>query len=311
MSEADSQVGGALGARFGLSNLRVHVSRSLASGSLAVTELISDVPTAVPTASMAHDDAFLVGVQLSPSDHEMWFAGRPAPSPPFTPGETCFYDLRRDPTVFIRGPYHSLQFYVPRTAMNEAAEWDGAPAIEDLRYDLAAPLRDPAIRHLAAAVRPAFSTPGAASGVFLDHVLHALAAHVAHRYGHAADRHGRRPRPPGPVGLAGWQLNRAREMMAGRLDEKVSLRDMAQACGLSVSYFARAFRISTGLPPHRWLLHRRVERAKDLLCRTGLSLSEIALACGFADQSHFTRVFCQMAGTTPAMWRRDRGPALH
>ena len=96
--------------------------------------------------------------------------------------------------------------------------------------------------------------------------------------------------------------------MAGRLDEKVPLQELAQACRLSVSYFARAFRISTGLPPHRWLLHRRVERAKDLLAGTGLSLSEIALSCGFADQSHFTRIFCQMVGATPAAWRRDRGP---
>ena len=171
----------------------------MGSGGLAVTQLISDVPTADPSASTGCDDAFLVGFQIAHSEHEMWFDGRPTRSPPFVPGETCFYDLRRDPRVLIRGPYHSLQFYLPRAALNDVAAADGGPQIEDLRYELGAPIRDPVIRHLAASVRPAFHAPEAASGLFLDHVLYALATHVAHRYGRGLDRRGglaRRPRPP-------------------------------------------------------------------------------------------------------------------
>jgi AraC-like DNA-binding protein len=77
------------------------------------------------------------------------------------------------------------------------------------------------------------------------------------------------------------------------------------ACGLSVGHFARAFRQSTGLAPHAWLLRTRVERAKIMLRRPGASLALIAQACGFADQSHFTRVFSRQVGVSPAAWRRS------
>jgi AraC-like DNA-binding protein len=60
-----------------------------------------------------------------------------------------------------------------------------------------------------------------------------------------------------------------------------------------------------GVAPHRWLINRRVELAKDLLRDRETSLSEIALRCGFADQSHFTRVFTRWAGVSPGAWRRD------
>jgi len=63
----------------------------------------------------------------------------------------------------------------------------------------------------------------------------------------------------------------------------------------------------TGLSPHRWLMKRRAERARELLFNRGLSLTEIALTCGFADQSHFTRVFTAVFGTSPEAWRRING----
>jgi AraC-like DNA-binding protein len=75
--------------------------------------------------------------------------------------------------------------------------------------------------------------------------------------------------------------------------------------GLSAKHFARAFRQSTGVPPHRWLIEKRIERAKALLLGGGLSLAEIALACGFADQSHFTAAFRRGTGITPGAYRRE------
>jgi len=67
----------------------------------------------------------------------------------------------------------------------------------------------------------------------------------------------------------------------------------------------RAFRRTTGLPPHRWLLRHRVEKAKALLRESALPLHDVALECGFADQSHLTRVFTRWAGQAPGTWRRS------
>jgi AraC-like DNA-binding protein len=90
----------------------------------------------------------------------------------------------------------------------------------------------------------------------------------------------------------------------GRLDENIRLSDMAYECGLSVSHFTRAFRKSFGIPPYRWLLERRIERAKALLASSDLPIVDIAIRCGFSDQTAFTRAFGRIVGDSPGRWRR-------
>jgi AraC family transcriptional regulator len=112
----------------------------------------------------------------------------------------------------------------------------------------------------------------------------------------------------GPVvvgGLTPLQLRRVRDSIDARIDQDISLAQLASDSGLSTSHFARAFVRSTGIPPHRWLTRRRVERAKELMY-TNATLAEIALMCGFSDQSHLTRVFAQVVGITPGRWRGSR-----
>ena len=105
-------------------------------------------------------------------------------------------------------------------------------------------------------------------------------------------------------GLAPWQESRAKEMLRAKLDGAVSVSDLAAECGVSVAHFARAFRRSTGVPPHRWLLERRIELARQLLQASADSIAEVALACGFSDQSHLTHAFRKQVGVSPGMWRR-------
>lgn len=105
-------------------------------------------------------------------------------------------------------------------------------------------------------------------------------------------------------GLAPWRLRRATEWLEAHMAEDARLADLAAAVGLSERHLCTAFRASTGRPPHRWLLERRVERAKALLAAgPARPVTEVALACGFASSAHFATVFRKIAGQTPSAWR--------
>lgn len=107
-------------------------------------------------------------------------------------------------------------------------------------------------------------------------------------------------------GLAPWQCKRARDLMLDDLAHCPSLSAVASACGLSNRQFHRAFKASNGLSPHRWLLGARVDRAREMLEKSAASIAEVAHACGFADQSHLTRVFQKLVGAAPGAWRRAK-----
>ena len=110
--------------------------------------------------------------------------------------------------------------------------------------------------------------------------------------------------PKIPQSLARWQLARALELFATNFEHPIRLDDVANAVRMSTSHFSRAFSGSVGEPPARYLRRYRVKRAQEMMLSTSKSLSEIALNCGFADQSHFTRIFRRMVGVAPATWRR-------
>lgn len=106
--------------------------------------------------------------------------------------------------------------------------------------------------------------------------------------------------------LPAWRLRRVTELVESRLDGELSIAAMAEAAGLSAYHFSRAFKTTTGRPPHRYLLERRVERAKELLQDPQQEIVQVALAAGFASQEHMTTVFRRLTGTTPARYRRAR-----
>jgi AraC family transcriptional regulator len=108
-------------------------------------------------------------------------------------------------------------------------------------------------------------------------------------------------------GLAAWQLRRVMAYMHAHLDRDVSLAELAALVGLSPHHLCRAFADSTGRPPHRWLVERRVERAQEMMVANArLGLTEVALAVGYGSQSALGTAFRRVTGRTPSAWRRDR-----
>ncbi|NTX04488.1 MULTISPECIES: AraC family transcriptional regulator [Myxococcus] len=108
-------------------------------------------------------------------------------------------------------------------------------------------------------------------------------------------------------GLSAAALHRVQLFIEAHLARTIRVEELAQRSGLSVFYFTRAFRQSTGMTPHAFVQQRRVERARELLLRTSRSLGDIALEVGFSSQSHFTTVFRRLTGLTPAVLRRGGG----
>jgi transcriptional regulator GlxA family with amidase domain len=110
--------------------------------------------------------------------------------------------------------------------------------------------------------------------------------------------------------LTRWQLARTLELFEANFHRPITLDEVANEVRMSKSHFSRGFRVSMGEPPCRYLRRYRVKRAHEMMLSTSKPLSEIALNCGFADQSHFSRIFSRLLGVGPAAWRRglSRGP---
>ena len=104
-------------------------------------------------------------------------------------------------------------------------------------------------------------------------------------------------------GLLPWQLRLAKDYLEDNFNRNVGLEEVADLTGLSRSWFARGFRGSTGIPPYAFVLQIRIRRAKELLLDRKTPIATIATLVGFADQSHFTKIFRRYAGATPREWR--------
>ncbi len=136
--------------------------------------------------------------------------------------------------------------------------------------------------------------------VFLDSVERALVAALID--GHAV-------RHPSPQifrgGLTPSRLRKVTELVHTKIEDELTLEQMAQEVNLSVAHFSQMFRKSTGQSPHQFVLQQRVERAKELLRKAEARVLDVAVACGFKTQQHFARVFRQICGTSPTQYRRE------
>jgi AraC-like DNA-binding protein len=298
-------VAGAFGQRLGqplnLKDAPSLITRSLRGAELAVVETRDDNPVPGLSGALPPDDAYLVSLKFRDyPDCECWERGRCVIKTDVRAGATYLYDMKCDPRYVIDKPFHSLFFYLPRSALDDIAKQAGATRVGELAYQPGIGHDDAVVRHLSSSLLEALCRPAEANQLFVDHAMLALTAHVAQTYGGM-----RRSAELARGGLAPWQLKRACERLESDLGGKLSLQQIAAEFDLSVSHFSRAFRVSTGLPPHQWLLRQRVHTAKQLMRVRDLSLSEIAISAGFANQSHFTRVFSSVVGASPGTWRRE------
>jgi AraC family transcriptional regulator len=289
-----------LGERFRVENAPAIVTRALRNADMAVTEVRCDHPPSEMSGSIQQEDAFLVALQLRDRPRlQYWEGGRRVSVCDLRAGESCFYDLKREPRGLLDKPFHTLFLYLPRVGLNAIADEANAPRIRDLSYKPGVGVNDVTISSLGSLLLPALSHPHQAHPLFVDYVLLAFGVHVAQTYG------GMRPMSRLPQGrLAPWQERRAKEILRANVEGGVALKELARECGLSAGHFSRAFRRTMGVAPYSWLNEQRIVLSKEKLRDDRLSLADVAAECGFCDQSHFTRHFTRIVGVTPGAWRR-------
>ena len=250
-------------------------------------------PETEPRHWLRHDQAF--AMMLRPGSIE-WGSKRSALEKfDYTPGDLALCDRHVGEWVGLMNVSH-LQLGIADAAL--MASSDGAYGEVELRATRK--FADPRLSALVAAAHAEMVAGFPSGRLFLDSVEQAMA--VALVKGHAV-RH--RPVQIYRGGLGSARLRRIKELIHAKMEDDLSLDDMAQSVGLSTAHFARMFRKSTGATPHQFVLRQRLERAKAMLRAPDARVLDVAVACGFKTQQHFAQVFRDVWGVSPTKYRQD------
>ena len=212
-----------------------------------------------------------------------------------TPGEaTTRWEHRGHPEI--------LQVYlrssIYQAAVSEIYNCDTAQAELVPRFAVL----DPMLEQLAIAITTALRDGTSEDGLYIDTLAQMMAVHLARTHS-SQSRPGRMP----PMqDISGSRMRRVIEYIEENLEGDLSLEAMAAEVDISPIYLARAFKAAIGQSPHRYVLTRRVERAKELLRNTEMPVVDVALSSGFSSQSHLSYWFQRHVGVSPAAYRQHR-----
>jgi AraC family transcriptional regulator len=278
-----------------------HTSATALSGSRVIaTRWHAGSERTLEFGAETNADCHVVKIVLRTMNIRFSVSGRTVRDGVTTPGTVHVTEPAMPVRCLFRGPYDVLHLYVPNTLIAECVrDMPGhcAPAL----CTEAVPRKDMVFDSLGRALLEANRVGGSFGQTYADCISMAIVARLLA----SASRVATSERSRGSK-LAHWRLKRAIDYVEARLNEPVSLADVALSAGLTRMHFAAQFRAATGLRPHEYLLRRRIERAQDMLVGTGMSLVDVALSVGFQTQSHFTSVFKRYAGQPPRAWRESR-----
>jgi AraC family transcriptional regulator len=244
------------------------------------------------------EDSYCIGVRFNDERADIFVDGK-AYTTPRRSNETHIMYLSGVEHIDLQTPRHTQEILLKRSFMREIADDMEVPHVAHLGRTAFHVTDDPLLRGLAIRVYPYFDAPETLEPLLADHYMWALGIYVCVKFG------GMDSKRPVTGGLSTWQERLAKDVMETKLVGGIGLGELAALCGLGTSHFSHSFRRSTGMAPYQWLMLRRVARAKQLLRHRQQGIADIALACGFADQSHLIRNFSRLVGTTPARWRRQ------
>jgi AraC-like DNA-binding protein len=298
--DAAGAFGSNLAAHFHLKESEQVSTAWAAESVFGITRLKSDSGLPDRTTSVPSEAALHISISILPvprGAYDLWIDSKTVDVPYIPALRTSVMDLESDPVCWVGAEFDYVHFHVPRAGLDEIARHHGLMPPDSYKFAICE--HDIVLAQLTEYVLPFIGSRDWTGSLALDQFSLIFGAHVLRTYG-GLPASERAPRG----GLAPWQARRVAEMIRESLDGSLRLADMAHECGLSVSHFTRAFRGSFGMSPYRWLLERRIDCAKALLLTSGLSIVDIAIRSGFADQTTLTRTFGRIVGESPARWRR-------
>jgi AraC family transcriptional regulator len=214
------------------------------------------------------------------------------------PGQSIIIAAGRSNVWRWDQPTEEAHVFLRADFMKDVADFIGIQRAEIL--DRLA-FSDTSLRHTILALTEEMTRFGSISTVFFDMAAELLARRVLLRHCRRDPK-----RVEGSLGgLTAKQLRRVIALVYDRLEDDITLDDLAGAAGLSRFHFVRAFKAAVGKPPHRWLVSLRIERAKELLMNRSTPIIDVAAQVGFDSQSHFGQVFLDQVGMCPREWRRN------
>lgn len=256
---------------------------------------IPDRTTQVPSEAALHISVSILPVPLR--TYDLWVDGKTIDVPHIPSLRTSVMDLESDPICWVGAGFDYVHYHVPKAGLDEIARHHGLEPPGSYKFAICE--HDIVLAELTRYVLPFIGSRDWTGSLALDQFSLILGAHVLRTYAGLPTRE-----KPTRGGLAPWQARRVAEMIRERLDGPLRLADMARECGLSVSHFTRAFRMTFSVSPYRWLVERKIDLAKALLLTSNFSIADIAIRSGFADQTTLTRTFGRIVHDSPARWRR-------
>jgi len=205
--------------------------------------------------------------------------------------------------VILKDAHSSfVHFYIPKELMQVQLA-DLAPATNAAGVEFIDPMNgtDPVVDSFARHAAHLMVQHVPTSRLLVEATGLQLAAHLISRHSNMGAKTAHRK----SGGLAPWQIRRVCDYMEDHLEKDISLSELGEITDLSPNHFCSAFRVSLGMPPHAWLLQTRMKRAKTMLANPRFSLTEIALAVGYTDQSAFGAAFRRVNAFTPTQWRKN------
>lgn len=283
---------------FGFASVPSMRTVSLKSAQITMTRTNTRLIRREITPRSVPQKAFVMSLPLRPFvGHELWKFGKLHTKEAYPQDSISLLHWEEEPQGVLPDTFDVLQFQLPELALLELSEDGRVPSFD--AFWRRASYHDPVIGNLGRALAAALECANCEK-LFFDHVVLAIHSHLVGRYSSAKHSILR------PGGLSIGQERKAKELLAADLSADPSITQIASKIGIPAGRFGTAFRVTTGLAPYDWRRRYRIETAKSLLFGSALTLAEIAIACGFSDQSHFTRVFSKLTGVTPGAWRRRR-----